>query len=192
MSEFLFFLAVGIGSVALLLIWLMRTVFPRVDKTGLHKAQVILTTVEVELPPRALGERIFSEEDWNFISNCTAPGIQRIFLEERKALALSWLKQTRKRVGQIMTFHRIAVRQDVQLSPTLEVRLAVDYLLFVFSYNFLYALIWLRGPFFARGIISYVAGIADQLSYVSGQMLLDLDPIRLGKIKDRWSSRVAA
>ena len=192
MSELFIFLAIGIGFLILLLIWLLRSAVPPVDKTGLYEAQAVLTTVQVELPPRALGERIFSPQDWDFISTHASPGIQRVFLQERKALALSWLKQTRKRVGQIMTFHRIAVRGDIRLSPSLELRLAFDYILFLLTYEILSCLIWLRGPFHARHIVGYAASIADELAYLSGHVLVGLDPIRLSRIKNSWSGRPAA
>ena len=192
MSELFLFLAIGIGFLFLLLIWLLRSAVPPVDKTGLYEAQAVLTTVQVELPPRALGERIFSQQDWDFISTHASPGIQRIFLQERKALAYSWLRQTRNKIGQLMNFHRKAVRRNIRLSPSLELRLAFDYVLFLLTYEILCGLIWLRGPFHARRTIAYAASMADQLAYLSGHILVGLDPVRLSRIKTSWSGRPAA
>jgi hypothetical protein len=189
MGEFLFFLGIGFGSLGLLFLWAKRTVGSRVDPTKLSEVHEVLTIVELELPSRALGERIFALEDWDFTSANTSNGIQRMFLKERKLLAVSWLQQTRSAVGRMMKFHRKAVRGDIRLSPSLELRLALDYVLFLLTYEILCGLIWLRGPYCVRSIFSYTAGIADQVSYLSGQFLVGLDAARLGRIKSRWISR---
>src|ERR1019366_970114 len=105
MSELLFFLAIGLGFLLMLLLWVRRSAGAGVDRAGFSEVQELLTMVQLELPPRAWGERIFASQDWDFISTSTPPGIQRIFLQERKALALSWLRQTRSKVGQLMNFH---------------------------------------------------------------------------------------
>jgi len=183
MNEFLCFLFVGLGFLILLLVWLLRSAGSSIDGAVVSEARAALTTIHVELPPRALVERIFDPQDWQFVSMLTPPQVQGIFLRERKALALSWLRQTRKQTGMLMAFHRKAVRTNVDLSPAFELRLAYGYFLFLASYGVLCGLIWLWGPFCARGIVGYVVNISEQLSFLSGRALIGMDPLRINKIR---------
>jgi hypothetical protein len=192
MNEMFLFLAIGLGFLILLLRWVWQS--PGIPAEGPRPSeeQVLLTTIQLELPPRALGARIFALQDWDFISASTPPEIQRIFLGERKALALSWLAETRRKVVQLMAFHRKAVRGNITLSPTLEFRLAFDYVLFLLTYEILRGLIRLRGPFRARVFVGYATSTADHFSYLSGCALSGLNPVLLNRIKDRWSGGPAA
>ena len=94
--ELLLAVAVGLNLVALLLIWLQRKAGLPASRRDMSEAQEALRIAQVELPPRALGERIFATPDWEFISIQSPLRIQRMFLQERKAVALSWLRQTRE------------------------------------------------------------------------------------------------
>ena len=192
MSEFVLFSAIGLGFLGLLMFWANRTLSSTVDAKSFSEVQQALTELQLDLPPKFIGTKIFSEQDWNFICTHTSPSIQRTFLEERKALAVSWLRQMRRSVGLLMEFHRTAVRGNVNLSPSLELRLAFDYLFFLLTFQVLCAIIRLRGPFCAGRFISFTVSAADKLSYLSGHILVGLDPSRLGQIKNNWSNKAAA
>src|ERR1019366_9349183 len=128
MTEFVLFSAGGLGFLGILVFWANRTLHSSIDAKNFSEVQQALTDVQLELPPKFIGTKIFSEQDWNFICTHTSPSIQRTFLEERKALAISWLRQMRRNIGLLMKFYRTAVRDNVSLSPSLEFRLAFDYL----------------------------------------------------------------
>ena len=192
MSEILFFSAGGLGFLGLLMFWASRTLKTTVDAKSLSEVEQALSEVQLELPPKFIGTKIFSEHDWNFIRTHTPPSIQRSFLEERKVLAIAWLKQVRGSVGLLMQFHRRAVRGNVSLSPSLEFRLAIDYLFFLLTFQVLSAMIQMRGPFYAGRFVNFPVSAADQLSYLSGHILVGLDPSRLGRIKSNWSNKAAA
>ena len=191
MSEFVFFSASGLGFLGALIFWATRTLRTTVDAKSFSDVQQALTDVQLELPPKFIGTKIFSEQDWNFICTHTSASIQRTFLEERKALAISWLRQVRRIVGLLMKFHRTAVRGNVSLSPSLEFRLAFDYLFFLLTFQVLCAIIRMRGPFCAGRFVSFTVSAADQLSYLSGHILVGMDPSRLGQIKNNWSNKAA-
>src|SRR5580765_4047942 len=108
MTEFVLFSACGLGFLGVLAYWANRTLSSTVDARSLSEVQEAFTDVKLELPPRIVGTRIFSEQDWNFISTHTSVAIQRTFLAERKRLAIAWLRQTRSNVAQLMRFHRTA------------------------------------------------------------------------------------
>src|SRR5258708_17994611 len=50
-------------------------------------------------------ERIFSVEDFKFIARAGKDDARRLFLHERKRLALLWLRNTQKQVAQLMDLH---------------------------------------------------------------------------------------
>ena len=192
MSEIVIFSASGLGFLGLLIFWASRTVRSTVDPKQYSEVQQALTEVQLEMPPKIIGAKIFSEEDWSFIRTHTDPPIQRIFLEERKALAISWLRQVRGIVGLLMKFHRTAVRGNVSLSPAIELRLAFDYLFFLLTFQVLCAMIRVQGPFVAGRFATFTVSFADQLSYLSGHILVGMDASRLGRIKNNWSNKAAA
>ena len=50
----------------------------------------------VRLPNRILLDRCLSAEDLAFISSLESPRLMRLFLRERRRLAIAWLRQTRR------------------------------------------------------------------------------------------------
>jgi hypothetical protein len=91
-----------------------------------------------------------------------------------------------------MDFHRRAVRWNTNLSQVIEIKLVAKYVLFLLVCAILVGLIWLRGPFYGRRMVGYAIGIAEQLWFLSGQLLAGLDPVRLGRIKAVWTKRSVA
>jgi len=57
----------------LLLLWVARSRGrgSRVDRTAVSDVQALLATVDLELPPRRLGERIFGPQDLDFVATRT-------------------------------------------------------------------------------------------------------------------------
>lgn len=189
MTGLILVLAASATLLILLLIWMRRTASVAGSGTTPWEAREALTTFQLEPPPRALVERIFAVQDWGFVSSRTPARIQRIFLQERKAIVHSVLGQTRQRVAQLMNFHRRAVRRNVKLSLAIEIGLALRYLQFLFVYGILRGLIQLGGPLAARRMVGHAVGLADQLSLISGGILAGLDPARFGRIRTDWRQR---
>jgi hypothetical protein len=192
MNQLVLFLATGMLLLALLLFWALRARESVTGARALLDPRETLTALELELPPRVLVERIFSPQDWEFVSRQTPVPIRITFLQERRTIALSWLRQTRKQAARLMDFHRRAVRWNTNLSPAIEIKLAANYILFLLVCEILLGLIWLRGPFHARRMIGYAIGIAERLWFISGQLLAGLDPARLSRIKAVWTKRSVA
>ena len=192
MAEALFFLGVGLAVLVALALWVHRSAAPVLEPETVSHVQEVLTAVHLDFPPRNVGERIFARDDWNFVVSQAAPSVQRRFLNDRKAVALAWLAETRLALQKLMRFHRRAVRGNANLSPAVEIRLALGYFSFLLVYDVLRAVIWLRGPFAAQRVVGYAFGMADQLSYLSGHVLAGLDPMHLSRIQSRWASKPAA
>ncbi|MDA2912761.1 hypothetical protein MYX77_02160 [Acidobacteriia bacterium AH_259_A11_L15] len=183
MSGVIFFIAIALLLLALVLLWAFRSAEAAPARRDLSTAQDALTAFHLELPPRALVEKIFSSEDWDFVSSRAPLEVQRPFLEERTRIARTWLRQTRNKVGELMRLYRKAVRQSRSLQLAMEVRLAVHYLSFLVIYAALSGLIWLRGPFAAKRMVQYGANLAEHLYCSAAHVLLEIDPTALSKFK---------
>jgi len=192
MSALISYVGIGLLLLILLVLWVQRSGRSVAGAPELPEAREALTSLQLNLPPRELVERIFAVQDWDFVSSQTLPPIRRVFLQGRRAVALSWLARTRKQAARLMNFHVRAVRRNANLSPAVEIRLAINYLLFLLVCQVLLGFIWVGGPFRARRMVGYTLGAAEQLWLISGQLLARVDPARLGKIKTDWSQRSGA
>jgi hypothetical protein len=105
-------------------------------------------------------ERIFSAEDSEFICRSSTPQVQRLFLKERKALAVQWLRKTQKQVAQFMDLHLRLAGFTEKPSPRFELELTAKYVIFIVVSYLLLLLLWLRGPFKARRVVGYTCGVA--------------------------------
>lgn len=170
MSRLLPYLGTGFLLLVVLIIW-VRQIIRR------HKG-----TVEVLESRRAhskngthnFGERIFAVEDWQFVS--TGPSeIQQLFRRERSALAISWVRRTRKLISQVMRAHLMAVRNSENLQVTTEIRLALSYLFYAVLCNLLIGLIWLRGPVSTRLSVRATLRCLAQIGAVFGKLMTAVD-----------------
>ena len=183
MMELVFFVGIGTAILLLLLLVARDSGVPHGD--GGHRAewQDALATVELGFPSQALAKRIFALEDWEFVSRRAPLSVRRRFVQERKAVAFAWLRDTKNTVGKLMDFHRRTVRRNAALNPLAEVGLGLNYFFFLLVYDFLVALIWALGPFRARTMALYAAERAEQTGYLFGHLLASLGPARLRDIK---------
>ena len=125
-------------------------------------------------------ERIFSPEDMVFISHASSPNARRLFLEERKALAIRWLRKTQKQVAQLMDLHLRIAGDTHEASPRFELKLAAKYLVFLFVSYLLLFLLWLRGPFKASRVVAYTSRVAGYFCTVFSLRLESVNALHLG------------
>lgn len=175
MSELLFFLALSLALLVLLLLWASRGARVAANQEEIAGVQEALAALQLAGPPRTLEEKIFAGRDWEFVSKRTPRPIQLEFLNDRKKLALSWLRESRKKVAEVLALHRTAARQWSSLRPAAELGLVVHYLFFLMVYAILFGLIWLRGPFALRRMVSYASELAEQLSISAALLLVELE-----------------
>lgn len=170
MNQILVFVIVGLLLLATLGYWLQRSRSREVRKESLE-SQDILTCLQFPARTKPFVERIFSEQDWAFVSRDTNRAVQRLFQTQRRRLAILWLRQTRSQVAQLMTSYRAIVRQNSHVSAVVEMRVALDYMLFLLTYYALLVLVWLREPTQARKVSGYVLGAATHLCLSLGRLL---------------------
>jgi hypothetical protein len=123
-----------------------------------------------------LGERIFSLEDWVFVSRNTPSEIHKMFLHERAVLAISWLRRTRTRVSLVMHAHLAAAGQTENLHPATELKLALSYVVFLIMCDVLIGCIWLRGPIRTRKIVGQTLRTVGWLRGAFEQLMARVDP----------------
>jgi len=139
-------------------------------------AKAELDTVFVEA---AAIRRIFAAEDMEFISKTGPTSVQLLLREERKALALFWLRQTQKQLAHLMDVHLRLASYTYQPSPKLELKLAGRYLSFLVISNFVLLLVWLRGPFETVRIVGYTLRMAGSFCTVFSLRLEDINSVQL-------------
>src|SRR6266481_6414514 len=70
--------------------------------------------------PEFVGQ-VFSRQDWEFIRGMRAPGLAALFQQERKRVALVWVRQTSAMIQRAMREHATAARQSHSLEFATEV-----------------------------------------------------------------------
>jgi hypothetical protein len=175
-SALLPLLILAAAAIAVLLHWRRRSTDGVVTIDEYSDAQKALETIIVYFP-RA--RRIFDAGDMEFVSRSAAPDARRQFFRERKALAISWLSETRHRVASLMDLHLKLVGYTHDPAPKSELSLSARYLYFIVVCHFLVVLIWVGGPFRARKLLGYTFDAAEQFCFVFGSRLENINPARL-------------
>jgi hypothetical protein len=160
----------GVAALACWRIFLMRTE-NRTSPEALGWEEDSTRSDESDLLAVELGARIFSSEDSRLIAAETSPKFASWFESERRALALDWLEQVRKRVRQIVREHRRAASQNPGVRPADELKLVSQFLWFEMTSNILYCFIRLRGPRHASTLVgSFLDGAGRVRAMVEGPM----------------------
>jgi hypothetical protein len=134
--------------------------------------------------PLQIVERIFDSGDQEFINRQNAPPIHDLFLRERRALAVSWLRQTRQQLSILMSYHLKSARNDAGLKPAMELRIAAEYCMFVMVCRALIGLIWLRGPFNLHRGVGYAIRTASELCQISVEIFSKAQPPELARVSN--------
>ncbi len=168
------FLGVAVALLVLLLLW-VRQPGTRTAGQSLAAVREALAALNMGLPPRGLVERIFAQEDLDYVRRNTPGDVLPLFLDERRRLAVLWLRSTKLRVQEVMVLYRRAVRANNSLRAVVEVRPAVNYALFLLSFELMRGAVWMFGPFAVRGAVSHIEGLAEHVSVSTARLALALN-----------------
>jgi len=149
---------------------------PAVTMDEYSKAREALEAVFVQT---SAIERVFSVEDFKFIVRAGKDDARRLFLHERKKLALLWLRNTQKRVAQLMDLHLRLANYTYDPNPGFELELNAKYGAFVVLSNIVLLLLWVAGPFKATRTIAYTIRAAGNFCSVFSLRLERINPTRL-------------
>src|SRR5260370_26460527 len=123
MSELAPVLILAAVAFVLLLHWRWRNAHQGVTIEQFSRAQ---ESVDALIGDFSLGKRIFEAGDMKFISRHPSLEARRVFLLERKALAISWLRHTRRQLTYLMDLHLKLASYTYQPNPSSDLRLSME------------------------------------------------------------------
>jgi hypothetical protein len=118
----------------------------------------------VRLPDRTLLDRCLSAEDLAFISSFESRHLLRLFVHERRRLAIAWLRQTRREAQRLLQLHVRSVRYAADLRPGAEVKLFLAAGLFLIVYGMMLGFVSWYGAVRTRRFLQSLQGLAGLLS----------------------------
>jgi hypothetical protein len=122
--------------------------------------------MSVETMPPCTGELVaalFSPQDLEFVSQFNSGPLKELFLKERKAVALAWVRSTASAVHQIMQEHARISRSSQDLEIGTETGIYARYVALQAACAFLLLSIGLAGPVHLRHLSLYVYRLSERL-----------------------------
>lgn len=165
----------SIGLVLLILLWVAGR-RRSADSSGAPGAVPDPSEYLVQLPRGSLMARCLSEEDVTFIESLGSPGVCRLFLAERRRLALQWLRLTRREATRLFGLHVRTARYAPDLRPSTEAKLVVQFATFWLIYEVLVGLVSLYGPFRTHSYVGSIESLAELLSGLGGRIAASIGP----------------
>lgn len=120
-------------------------------------------TDEVPPCPREFVNRVFSPDDWRFISGMKSPALEKLFHSERKAVAVLWVQQTSAAIQRAMQEHKLVARSSEDLDFTTELKLLLLYSELMCICGLLSVAVQSVGPLWIRNLAVYADSHAQQL-----------------------------
>jgi hypothetical protein len=114
-------------------------------------------------PPEFVA-RIFSPDDWEFVSATGSPQLEKLFRRERKVVALAWVHQTSLAVRRIMREHTQAARHSRDLQFVTESKLVLLYAELMLLCGMLFLAIQSAEPQRVRGLAIYAGALSQRLA----------------------------
>jgi hypothetical protein len=115
------------------------------------------------LQPREFAFRIFSRQDREFIFSMRSPRLLTIYQQERRKVALHWVRQTSREVSKIMRTHRLTSRQSHNLNMATEADLLIQYLKLQILCGLLIFLIEIFGPHALNDLATYAGELYQRI-----------------------------
>ena len=147
-------------------------------------ARLALTALQQDLLPPRFVERIFAKDDLVYLESHASPRVRQLFLNQRKQLALSWVKQVRGQVLSLRRFHLGSARFHPRLSFMTEGALAARFVFLLVECRALQAVLYLRGAYAAPALVAMASETAAKLCSASEKSLSFLRPVHLKALTD--------
>jgi len=161
-SGTLAFVAIGLLLIGLLGALLRRNESAAQDSFALPHTYSSFPSLKFEERRKDILDRVFGHEDWDFILNHGSKEIRRLFLMERKKIALSWLSEIRSQSKAAVSLHVSHARKSERIQPMQEFRLAADFFAIRTKIAFIAVMILLRGPAALRGMVGRASRLSGQ------------------------------
>ncbi len=180
MIELILFLLVGALLLLSLYFFARRNPQGRNGKEPRAEVEQALNVLQLGLLSPDIVGRIFAKKDFDYVVSETTGEVQKLFLEERRRLALSWVRRVRRQVVRLRHFHLGSARFHTRLSFLTEMRLAWDFAALLFACRALQAAVYLRGPYAAPRLVGATTAAAARVCGASEKSLGFLRPARVG------------
>jgi hypothetical protein len=168
--QLLFFLSLAVAFFAFLAYFAYRG---RAEGGAvvLVEARQALFTLENDLICEQFVSRIFAPEDLEFVNSEHSAAIRRLFLEERKKVALIWVDRVQSQIRQLRHLHLGSARFYAQLDFKTELFLARDFTMLLVACWMLHLAFLVGGAYAAPGMVGNVAAAAGRVCEISRQSL---------------------
>jgi hypothetical protein len=133
----------------------------------------------VRLPRRALLDQCLSAGDLDYVSLRNSPPLLRLFLHERRRLAVAWLRQTRREAHRLLRLHVSSVRFAADLRPAAELKLLLAVGLFALVYAAMLAAVWWYGPLNTRRSLQSIHALSGILARLVDRIVAGIVPATL-------------
>ena len=114
--------------------------------------------------PAEVVDRVFARADWEFVRGLQARGIERLFQQERKAIALVWVGQTSALMQRVIGEHARAARQSKNLEFSTEINIVAQFLVLMAVCGILSAAIQIAGPMSLGGLAHFAQKLSQRMS----------------------------
>lgn len=177
MIQLVLFLALGAGFL-FLLFWFARKSSSRPEGSAeaLIEARQALGSLRTGLLPADMVQRIFARDDLEFVNSTCPEEIRRLFLRERKRIALSWVAQLRKQVLSLRASHSRQSRRSSHLDARTEIALALNFLSLLLICRVLQLTFFVSDPYAVPTIVRKAIGAAGDVCAASERSLAFLGP----------------
>jgi hypothetical protein len=114
--------------------------------------------------PEELVNRIFSRADREFVHGLKAGGIERLFEQERKKVALVWVRQTAALIRKVISEHARAARQSKNLEFSTEINIFAQFLMLMIVCGILSMAVQIAGPLWLGGLAHFAQGLTQRVT----------------------------
>ena len=114
--------------------------------------------------PSEVLPHVFSRLDWNFVRSLDSVYLKKLFMRERKTVALKWVAETSAALKIVMREHALAARHAKDLNPATELTLFARYLSLLLLCGLLSTAIRFAGPVRLAGLAQLTQAIFDRLA----------------------------
>jgi len=171
MIQLVLFLVLGAAFLIGLFVFASRSRRAEGGAQAVFEARQALVSLQVELLPPAILGRIFDQQDLAYILARAPEEIQQLFFQERRKVALSWIRQLRKQILNLKQFHLGSARFYAGLSLKTELQLASEFFLLLSTCRALQIVVRWGGAYAAPSMVGQAAAAAARVCELSEKSL---------------------
>jgi hypothetical protein len=128
--------------------------------------------------------QIFSRDDLEYATNNYGPDVVRLFLRQRKRVAIAWLQRTQKLVTHLFDLHLKLAKCTYEPNEKTEIKLMLQYILFLLLSHGAIVYIRVGGPFALAAAGDFTLRWSENFFTIFSLRFADVDPVRLRVLHD--------